>query len=323
MAGLEVKGISYVCGGVPGADLRRDLRVIREELRCTTVMLIGKDEQALLTSAEAALGAGLGVWLRPDLTDRSRAELLAGLARTASAAEALRQRHPDRVTFVLGTEFSVTTAGIVPGPGVFFRLRILLRWGRFFRRRITRRLGALLAETLAIVRGQFRGPVTYAAGYWEQVDWSGFDLAGVNLYRRGTDPAAYEATLLKLLREAGKPVVVTEFGCGAHVGAERRGPGSFMIVNWFADPPHVRAGHVRDEGTQARYLSELIELYARHGVHGCFVFTFAMADFPHRQDPRGDLDMAGFGIVKVPPGEPGSWTRKEAFDEVARRYAAI
>ncbi|WP_043636120.1 hypothetical protein [Nonomuraea candida] len=322
MAGVKVKGISYACDGVPGPDLRRDLRVIRDDLHCTAVMLIGKDERALLTAAEAALGAGLGVYLRPDLAGRSRAELLAGLARTAGAAEALRERHPDRVTFVLGTEFSVTMAGMVPGPGVFFRLRVLIRWGRFFRRRITRELGALLGAALATVRREFRGPVTYAAGYWEQVDWSAFDLAGVNLYRMGADPAAYEARLRALLREAGKPVVITEFGCGAHVGAERRGPGSFLIVNWFADPPRVKAGHVRDEGTQARYLAELIELYGRHGVHGCFVFTFAMADFPHREDPRDDLDMAGFGVVKVAPGEPGSWARKEAFDEVARRYAA-
>lgn len=63
----------------------------------------------------------------------ARAELLAVLARTSSAAEALRKRHPDRVTFVLGTEISVTTAGMVPGPGVFFRPQILIRWGQIGR----------------------------------------------------------------------------------------------------------------------------------------------------------------------------------------------
>ncbi|NRQ34956.1 hypothetical protein HII36_24445 [Nonomuraea sp. NN258] len=317
---MKIKGISYVCDGVPAEAVRRDLRAIRRDLHCTTVMLIASDHAAQVAAAEAALEAGLDVHLRPDLSGRSRAELLARLARTAVAAEELRARHPGRVTLVLGTELSVTTSGMVPGPGVLVRLRVLIRWGHLFRRRITRKLNALLGEALATARRDFHGPITYAAGYWEDVDWSAFDLAGVNLYRMGPDPAAYQARLLGLLRDAGKPVVITEFGCGAHIGADLRGPGSFMIVNWFANPPRVRDGHVRDERTQARYLSELIELYDRHGVHGCFVFTFAMRDFPHRPDPRADLDMAGFGLVKTDPADPGRWTPKAAFHEVARRY---
>ena len=66
-------------------------------------------------------------------------------------------------------------------------------------------------------------------------------------------------------------------------------------------PPRVKQGHVRDERTQATYLNELIDLYAACGVHGCFVFTFVMPDFPHHADPRHDLDMAGFGVVRVSP----------------------
>jgi hypothetical protein len=121
------------------------------------------------------------------------------------------------------------------------------------------------------------------------------------MYRFGDDPAGYERRLCALVAEAGKPVVVTEFGCSAHVGADRRGPGSFLVVNWFAQPPRIRDGHVRDEGVQAAYLAELIDLYADADVHGCFVFTFAMPDFPHHPDPRNDLDMAGFGVVKAQP----------------------
>ena len=37
----------------------------------------------------------------------------------------------------------------------------------------------------------FHGPVTYAAALWEQVDWSGFDVVAVNLYRIGADTAGY------------------------------------------------------------------------------------------------------------------------------------
>jgi hypothetical protein len=319
--GLGVKGISYTTGAAPADAVRRDLRVIREELHCTTVMLIGTDTGRQMEAARYALEAGLDVYLRPYLPDRRRPELLAHLAAAAAAAEELRARHPGRVTLLVGSEFSLTSPGMVPGPRLFIRLQVLIRWRRLFDRRITRKLNTLLAAALATARQAFHGPVTYAAGYWEKVDWSGFDLIGVSLYRFGPDPAAYEQRLRTLLRDADKPVVITEFGCGAHRGAERRGPGSFLIVNWFAQPPRVKDGHVRDERTQAAYLTELIDLYAATGVHGCFVFTFAMADFPHRADPRYDLDMAGFGVVKVLAEDPSRWEPKEAFHEVARRYA--
>jgi hypothetical protein len=212
---------------------------------------------------------------------------------------------------------------MVPGRWVFLRLQVILRWRRYLDRRINRRLNALLTDLLAVARREFAGPVTYAAAFWERVDWSAFDVVGVNLYRVGDDPAGYERRLRALVAEAGKPVVVTEFGCGAHLGADRRGPGSFRIVNWFAQPPRVHDGQVRDEGVQAAYLGELIDLYADAGVHGCFVFTFAMPDFPHHPDPAHDLDMAGFGVVKALPDGPRQWAPKQAFGEVARRYGRL
>lgn len=317
---LAVKGISYPTGHWATDAVGHDMRVIREDLRCTTVMVIGTDVAPQIEAARLALGAGLDVYVRPYLEDRPRAELLAHLAETAAAAEGLRREYPGRVTLVLGSEFSLTTPGMLPGPRVFIRLQVLLRWERLFHRRISRKLNALLAAALPVARRAFHGPITYAAGYWEEVDWSGFDLIGVNLYRFGADPVAYEQRLYALLRGADRPVVITEFGCGAHRGAERRGPGAFRIVNWFAQPPRVREGHVRDEDVQAAYLGELIELYTAYGVHGCFVFTFAMPDFPHHPEPRYDLDMAGFGVVKVLPESPDRWAPKAAFHEVARRY---
>ena len=66
---------------------------------------------------------------------------------------------------------------------------------------------------------------------------------------------------------------------------DERGAGSFQIVDWFADPPRIRGEHPRHEAVRARYLTELIDLYDAEGVHGCFVFTFAMPDFPHKDDP--------------------------------------
>ena len=317
---LQIRGISYV----PGDDhtaVRRDLRAIAEDLHCTTVMLIGTDTPNQIAAAECALELGLDVYIRPYLEDRPHSEVLAHLETTAIAAEELRVRYPDRVTLLLGSEFSLTSPGMLPGPRIFLRIQVLVRWRRFFDRRITRKLKVLLGTALATARRSFHGPITYAAGYWEQVDWSGFDLVGVNLYRFGNDPGGYEERLSRLVQESGKPVVITEFGCGAFAGADRRGPGSFLIVNWFATPPRIKEGYVRDEGTQAAYLADLITLYAEHDVHGCFVYTFSMTDFPHQTDPQLDLDMAGFGVVRISAEDPTYWEPKKAFREVASLYA--
>ncbi|WP_179201017.1 hypothetical protein OHO28_49785 [Streptomyces europaeiscabiei] len=122
------------------------------------------------------------------------------------------------------------------------------------------------------MRRRFGGPVTYSAAGWEHVDWSLFDLAGVSLYRSGRSPpptrTAYTDRLRGLVRDQDKPVVITEFGCGAFTGAEQRGAGSFWIVNWFAVPPRIRGDHPRDEAVQARCLGELIDQYDAEGVHG-------------------------------------------------------
>jgi hypothetical protein len=55
------------------------------------------------------------------------------------------------------------------------------------------------------------------------------------------------------------------------------------------------------------------------------VFTFALHDFPHRPagDPRDDLDLASFGIVKVLQDGRGqtypdmTWEPKAAFRTLA------
>lgn len=321
---MDIRGISHHTDGVPEEAAARDMRVIREDLHCTAVMLIGADTERQGAAARAALEAGLDVWVRPQPENPPVAGRLEHLAATARMAEELRLDHPGRVTLMVGTEFSLTSPGLLPGASDFARLQFVVRpWlRRPFERRMNRRLAALLTAALDVAREDFGGPVTYGAGGWEEVDWSGFDLAGVNLYRFGTDADAYERRLDALLSGSAKPLVITEFGCGAHDGADLRGAGSFLAVNWFADPPRLRRGTARNEAVQAGYLDALLGLYRERGVHGAFVFTFAMPDFPHSENPVYDLDAAGFGVVRTAEDDPSSWEPKEAFHTVARRYRA-
>jgi hypothetical protein len=86
----------------------------------------------------------------------------------------------------------------------------------------------------------------------------------------------------------------------------------------------------RDEGGQATYVRELLEIFDVCGVDSCFVFLFALYGFPHRPngDPRDDLDLASYGIVKVFEDRRGEtypdlpWEPKAAFRAVAEYYRA-
>ncbi|MBK1787619.1 hypothetical protein [Prauserella cavernicola] len=313
---LAVRGVSYLVGDPDG--VRRDLEIIARDLHCTTVMLIADDAGALLGAAGQALDLGLDVYLRPDCTDLPQARVLEQLATVAEGAETLRRDRPGRVTLVVGSEFSHTVPGIVPGPRSFLRLKLVIRYHRLLRRRIDRELHRLLTRAAGTARNHFSGPITYSAAAWENIDHSLVDVVGVSLYRSGRNRAGYPERLRELVDSTTKPVVITEFGCGAFTGADARGAGSFTIVNWFADPPRIRGDHPRDESVQARYLTELIDLYDAEDVHGCFVFTFAMPGYPADSDPARDLDKAGFGLLLH--HDDGTIRHKEAFHAVAARY---
>jgi len=225
---LAVRGVSYATGNHAPDEVRRIMQAIKRDLHCTTVMLIDSELDALTDAARTALEEGLDVWVRPHLPDQRLPALLAHLRETARRAEELRRAYPGRVTLLVGSEFSLTSRGVVPGPRTFIRLQVILRWGRFFNDRTTRRLAKMLPQLLAVARASFAGPVTYSAAFWEEVDWADFDIVGVSLYRFGTDHAGYEARVRSLAASMDKPVVVTEFGCGAQSGGDVRALGPFV-----------------------------------------------------------------------------------------------
>ena len=208
----------------------------------------------------------------------------------------------------------------MPGPRSFIRLRLVVRYRRVLRRWLRRRLDALLVRSVAVAREHFRGRLTYAAAGWEEVDWAVFDLVGVSFYRSARNRDGYRERVRALARDQGRPLLITEFGCGASVGADERGAGSFRAVNWFRDLPRIAGDLPRDESVQAGYLRELIGLYDAEGAHGCFVLTYAMPGSPRSQDPGADLDKAGFALgVDV----DGVVVRKQAFHAVAECFSQL
>jgi hypothetical protein len=101
-----------------------------------------------------------------------------------------------------------------------------------------------------------------------------------------------------------------------------------MIVD-RKHPDQIKAGHVRDEALQARELADMLTVLATTAVDGAFVFTFTSPTLKYTPDPRHDLDMASYSLVKAyPRGAHGTtypdmdWGPKESFTAVANHYAA-
>ena len=305
--------------------MRDDILLIRDGLHCNAVNVFGSYPDHIAACAEFAAECGLVVWVQPHPVDVVDAVAFDQIARVAETAESLRRRGAD-VRMNLGCEFSLFARGIVPGRSYTARARALyVLWPAMAV--VNRRLDRYLAGAAAVARSRFTGELTYGAGSWEKVDWRIFDAVGVNLYRDSYNAAGFERTLDGLVGQ-GKPVLITEFGCCSYPGADRRGAGGDTVVDWRdLDAPRVKGDHPRDEEVQRRYIAELLDLFGAHGVSGAFVFEFSEPTYPRSDDPRRDIDVAGFGVLAAVPrvgGEAGrayDLVPKAAFHEIARRYA--
>ena len=244
----------------------------------------------------------------------------------ADRAEHLR-RAGARVVLATGCELTLFAAGFLPGDDVYQRIAGLQSPGPELYAAfgtMPARLNGFLAETAAAARQRFAGPLTYASGMWEPVDWQPFDIAATDAYRDATNAPRFRAELSKQAR-AGKPLVVTEFGCCGYAGAGDRGGTGWAIIEPDADPPRLDGDYVRDEAEQVRYMQELHAIFGAEDVDLAFWFTFAGYGLVHRPgQPRLDLDMASYGVVKMleagpPAGYQGlGWEPKAAFGAVAQ-----
>jgi hypothetical protein len=334
---MRGKGITYDTGFLNGgtstrepfdpAVVERELRVIRHQLHCNAVRITGGDPDRLELAAGHAAGVGLEVWFSPFTCDLTTDELLDLLADCADRAERLR-RSGAEVVFVTGAELSLVTVGFLPGETIADRLGLLDDPPRLREAmaEVPARLNAFLARAAAAVRERFGGRISYAAIPSEGVDWTPFDIVSLDAYRPA-EVAGHYRDAIRALVAGGKPVAVTEFGSATYRGAAGRGARGGLIVEWDgARAVRLDGDYIRDEHEQAAHLLELLDIFDDEGVDSAFVNTFASYHLPHRDAPRDDLDMAGYGVVKVledRPGRPGPdlpWEPKAAFGALAGRY---
>ncbi|MFJ4786205.1 abortive phage infection protein [Streptomyces sp. NPDC088794] len=327
--GLRHRGVVYTVGAgeTPGtawsaARMRRDIRVIRDELHADTVDVTGDGVERLTKTAAEAAERGLHVWLQPTLGDVPERDILEHLAECGRFAERLR-RQGASVDFSVGCEFWLFVPGIVPGDTVLDRVENLLN-GTFDPVKMQRGLDRFTAKAAALGRSVFHGRLSYAAAQDDQVDWRLFDVVGIDYYSYFRQPADYVRELRKY-RRWGKPVAITEFGTCAYVGAPETAGMGWNIVDY--DKGQIKGHHVRSEHTQAAYLVDLVRVFESMGLYAAMAFEFVTPDAPHRADnPRYDLDLASYSITKTikdRPNDPRSdwhWEPKEAFHALARQY---
>ncbi|MFI7276115.1 hypothetical protein [Streptomyces sp. NPDC049879] len=310
---MRARGINYDTGTFPGplftreafdsGQVRDEMAVIAGDLCCDAVRVSGRDAERLETAARHAADAGLEVWFSPFPVDLPPERMLPFLADCAQRAEALRAGGAE-VVFVTGCELSAFAHGFLPGDTHRDRLHAMatadLAWWTSLGP-VPERLNAFLAEAATTVRAGFGGKVTYASGPWEPVDWSPFDIVGVDAYRSAQNADDFRGHLREALAH-GKPVAVTEYGTCAY-----RGAGDLGGMAWQPPP-----GAVPDEDEQVRYLGELLDIFEDEGVDTALWFSFANYDKP------GDRDLASYGVVRMLDGT--RWEPKKVFHAMGARH---
>jgi hypothetical protein len=329
-------------GGIPTrpklalATAERELQIVRDDLHCNAVRLIGRDIDRLVQVAEHALALGLEVWLSPALWGRNPDETLQYDVSAAERAERLRQQHPDRFVLVLGSELTIFMYGIVPGRDFGARALEAITRMKAGDHSANDRLNDFLGRASTAVRGVYHGPLTYASLIWEEVDWDRFDLIGVDHYRDTRVKDRY-AEMLQPLLALGKPVINTEFGMRTYRGAESDGALGFGVADQMRVVLHyllpfvrerLKGDYIRDEAMQARELIETLTALDAAGVDGAFVGEFVSARATFSEQPRYDLDMNAFALVKTYRHAKGTtypdmnWEPKQSFRAVADYYAS-
>jgi hypothetical protein len=261
-------GIHYDTGFFPGGRSSRpvfnpeqvafDTSTIAHDLHCTAVRITGGDPERLTVAAGLAAAVGLDVWFSPMPSELDASEMLAVFDDCARRAEAVRRQSAGNVALVLGCEVSVFGRGFLPGADAYARMgQLAAPSPELFAEypAIVGGLNAFLSRSAGIAHNRFAGPVTYASGLWEEVDWTRFNIIGVDAYRDQSN-ATTRGRQLDALFVHGKPVAVTEFGCCTYQGAAERGGNGWAIVEGGGENQQLNGSYVRDESEQVTYLRE-------------------------------------------------------------------
>ncbi len=337
--GLQFNPGSYSVDTLNLELVKYDMSVITNILRANAVRIEGEDIGRLKAATEIAHAAGLKVMFNPWMMGAGAKDVVKYMGKAARVAEELRLQGVELV-FVAGCEFSLFNPGILPGNSINERIASMIppagctdlaQHMAGLNKRLEK-LNDVLKEISQTVRANYKGKVTYSSGTWETVDWSLFDIVGVDYYRDTQTAHQYVEGIRKYMKH-GKPVIVMEVGSCTYAGAARRGGGGFTILQGTEPDgltPIYEGGQtpIRSEEEQADYVQAQVELLNGTGVEGIFIYNFSFPIAPYRENGF-DQDMTAYPIVKTYPSDhPRArmmppWEPKEAFYRLADIYRRL
>jgi hypothetical protein len=336
---LKVKGVTYdvgmpvIKGKLTRESLtldivKREMQIIANELHCTSVRITGQDLERLKIAANVAAEQRLDVWFSPLLYDGNEKETFDHIIKSAMICEEIRKQDK-KVVLVIGCEFSIFMSGFIPGDNPLKRLEFLShpsQWTEefFMQPSPIERLNYFLTSTAKEARKHFSGPLTYAAGLWEEIDWTIFDFVGIDAYRDASNANNFRE-LIRGYKVYEKPIFITEFGCCTYKGASELGSTGWLVIDRKTNPWRLIKPLIRDEEEQAKFLIEMLNLFTNEGVDGAFVFTFVTPSYPSNIDPLYDLDIASYSIVRTWKGiettkAPLNWEPKNSFQAISQYF---
>ena len=338
--GLNFSGEGFSIEQFDPALVRYDLTVIKNTLHANAVRIEGEEIYRLVTASRIAHDLGMSVFFNPWKMNADAVELRSYYAEAAVEAEKLKQDGVD-IIYVTGCEYPIFNKGIFPGDTLAERLAWLSSQLAGFdaenpvvpqaMRNKWPELNVLLKSFVEVIRPKFSGPVTYAATQLEEIDWSIFDIVGVDHYRGAESDEKYVAALDQY-RTPGKPLVVMEVGCCAYVGGAAAGGGGFMVLEGRNPDGTARFKDgvipTRSETEQADYVETQVRLLSQAPVDGLFIYVFSMPNYPVGEGVT-DFDMVSYSIVKTFPASDSRskkmppWAPKEAFHRLAASYGEL
>lgn len=332
---MKYKGITYDVGteytlgnlsrtGLTPEVIEKDIFEIKNNLNCNSIRIYGTRKHSLILATEIALKAGLNVWLSPRLINQNTQTTINFIQDIAKEVETFKSMYrANEIVFIVAGEATIDVKGFSEGETIYDRIQNIAKPFFFIKKALgikppyQKAFNNFLQQSFLAVREKFSGKISYASAMWEIVDWTIFDFVSINLYKASFNKSFFDKIIRKM-KSKGKPLAITEFGCCTYIGADKKGPTGYMVLDKTTEPPAFKEKCERDEQTQADYISDLLQTFEKEKVDATFIFDFYNQKLTHSSNPDFDYDKASFGVTKS-IGE-NKWEPKKSFYIISDYY---
>jgi hypothetical protein len=309
---IPIKGISYVVGmkgwdmpPVSHEEMQECLTVIRDELGCNGIRIVGDYEEQLIECAEACLSKFVMILLSPYCREMKLEEVDNFISTLAADFEKLRQKSSStRLILSVGNELTFEMRGMVPGATYNDRDAYVSEHGLTDEQ--MNHLNTVVKELTTTASQHFEGELTYQSAMVEgkRIDWNNIGVDVISPHRYFETEWVNEQDYLDIIEwfthvAPQKPVLISEFGYYTFDDALRWGASGYLVVK------NSQAKYSQE--AQAAALKKNIELLNQTSVGGMFLWDFIEKEEDDRRNP---------GVIRY-SGKSG-WARKLSFYEYQR-----